>query len=92
MEQHARILEQGGSHDRALASGQRPLSAVVTVPIVAVGAACLLPVAVAAFGVTRLAQGRLAGIGSDSAAAGRALWRATGAVLEALTSPSAPRH
>ena len=71
---------------------QRPLSALVTVPVVTIGAACILPVAVAAFGLTRLAQGRLEGLGSDSVAAARSLWRAKSAAVGALTSYAAPRN
>lgn len=92
MEQHARLSHAGLAHNGADHQSQRPLSAFVTVPVVVVGAACMLPVAVAAFGATRLVQGRVEGIGADSVAAGRALWRATGVVLDALTTPVAPRN
>lgn len=97
MEQDARFLRpvafrRSVAQEQTAADNQRPLSALVTVPVVLAGAACVLPMAVAAVGVTRLAQGRFRGIGTDSVAAGRALWRAAGAAVDALTSPSAARH
>lgn len=92
MEQNARLSRADFARNGADRQPQRPLSALVTVPVVVVGAACMLPMAVAAFGASRLVQGRFEGLGTDSVAAGRALWRATGVVLDVLTSPAAPRE
>jgi hypothetical protein len=62
-----------------------PLHAVVTVPGVIVGAACILPLAVAGFSLGRLARGQLRGLGADTASTARAVWQATGATIDALT-------
>lgn len=91
MEQQARLSPVDGASGQVAGGSQRRFSGLVAVPIVVAGAACLLPVAVTLFGVTRLAQGRWNGIGSDSAAAARAMWRATHAAVDALTSPAEPR-
>lgn len=67
-------------------------AAVIAVPLVVLGAACLTPLAIAGFGLTRLARGRVRGLAPDSLAAGRALWRATGAAIQALTDKPRDDH
>lgn len=72
-------------------AGGVPLHALVTVPGVVVGAACVLPLAVAAFGVSRIARGRMRGLGADTASTARAMWQATGATIDVLTNRSSRR-
>lgn len=69
-----------------------PLHAIVTVPGVIVGAACVMPLAVVAFGLNRLARGQINGLGADTAGTARAIWQATGAAIAALTDRRASRR
>ncbi|ONF97209.1 hypothetical protein [Sphingomonas jeddahensis] len=90
MQQDARDRLNSNNDAPTPASGM-PLHAVVTVPGVIVGAACVLPLTVVAFSLTRLARGQIRGLGADAVGTARGVWRATGAAIDALTDRSSRR-
>jgi hypothetical protein len=72
---------------------RQPALALVTIPVTLVAAICLVPVVVATVGTARVARGRFRGLGTDSALAARAVWRATDAAVGALLdAPTSRRH
>lgn len=62
------------------------LAAAIAVPAVVVGAACLVPLAVAGLGLSRIARGRVHGLGRDSVEVARATWRAGSAAVAVLSN------
>ena len=62
------------------------LAAAIAIPAVVVGAACLVPLAVAGLGFSRIARGRVKGLGRDSVEVARATWRAGGAAVAVLSN------
>lgn len=79
------------AEDARRVNGGPSLHALVTVPAVIVGAACVMPLAVVGLGVARLARGRVQGLGGDTADTARAVWRATAIAIDVLTDSRSSR-
>jgi hypothetical protein len=81
---HQDVLARLNSDKDARRRHRVPLHAMVTIPVTIVAATCLVPVAVATFGIARVVRGRLRGLGTDSAVAARAVWHVTDAAVRTL--------
>ncbi len=67
-------------------------AALLAVPAIVVGAACLVPLSIVTVGAVRLARGRTADLGTDAARAGQSVWRAAAAAIAAITDGSTRRR